>query len=151
MPPITMWLRGVDELRGWYLGYGIGCKGSRLLPVDLNGSPGFAHYKPAADGGHEPWCLQVLEISDGRIGHVELSFGGAIVMMADPHPEVDVDAPEGRGAAVTLYLTTDDVDGLAYRARDQGATLDREPEASDHGRIAVFRDPFGHRWMLSAP
>jgi RNA polymerase sigma-70 factor (ECF subfamily) len=71
MPPIAMWLRGAEELRGWYLGYGIGCKGSRLLPLDLNGSPGFAHYKPSADGGgHEPWCLQVLELREDRIAHI---------------------------------------------------------------------------------
>ena len=71
MPPIAMWLQGTDELRGWYLGYGIGCKGSRLLPVDLNGSPGFAQYKPSPSGsGHEPWSLQVLELRDGRVAHV---------------------------------------------------------------------------------
>ena len=39
MPPFAMWLRGRDDLRGWYLGYGIGCKGSRLLAARLNGSP----------------------------------------------------------------------------------------------------------------
>ena len=71
MPPIAMWLRGVDELRGWYLGYGIGCKGSRLLPIELNGSPGFAQYKPSPSGiGHEPWSLQVLELRAGRVAHV---------------------------------------------------------------------------------
>jgi uncharacterized glyoxalase superfamily protein PhnB len=31
---------------------------------------------------------------------------------------------------------------------DRGAILDRGPEDSGHGRTAVFRDPFGHRWML---
>ena len=90
-----------------------------------------------------------IVMEDGRIGHVELSFGGATVMMSDAYPEIHVDAPaEGRGAAVTLYLTTDDVDGLTSRAVDRGAILDRGPEDSDHGRTAVFRDPFGHRWML---
>jgi RNA polymerase sigma-70 factor (ECF subfamily) len=71
MPPITMWVRGRDELRGWYLGHGIGCKGSRLLPVELNGSPAFAQYKPSGQGGSlEPWALQVLEVREGRIAHV---------------------------------------------------------------------------------
>ena len=90
-----------------------------------------------------------IVMDDGRIGHVELSFGGATVMMSDAYPDLYVEPPaEGRGAAVTLYLTTDDVDTLASRAVEGGATLDRGPESSDHGRTAVFRDPFGHRWML---
>ncbi len=90
-----------------------------------------------------------IVMDDGRIGHVELSFGGAPVMMSDGYPDLHVEAPaEGRGAAVTLYLTADDVDALTARAVAGGATLDRGPEDSDHGRTAVFRDPFGHRWML---
>ena len=90
-----------------------------------------------------------IVMDDGRIGHVELSFGGAPVMMSDGYPDLHVEAPaEGRGAAVTLYLTADDVDALTARAVAGGATLDRGPEDSAHGRTAVFRDPFGHRWML---
>ncbi len=27
----------------------------------------------------------------------------------------------------------------------------RGPEDTPHGRIAVFLDPFGHRWFLNAP
>ncbi len=70
MPPLTLWLQGREDMRDWYLGFGIGCKGSRLLPLVANGSPGFAHYKPSAEGGHEPWCIQVLELSEGQISHV---------------------------------------------------------------------------------
>ena len=40
--------------------------------VAANGSPAFGQYKPAADGGYEPWALQVVEIADGRIA--ELTF-----------------------------------------------------------------------------
>jgi RNA polymerase sigma-70 factor (ECF subfamily) len=70
MPPIAMWLRGREELRTWYLGTGIGCKGSRLLPLALNGSPGFAQYRPSPEGGWAAWSLQVLEVSDGAVRHV---------------------------------------------------------------------------------
>jgi RNA polymerase sigma-70 factor (ECF subfamily) len=70
MPPITMWLRGRDELRGWYLGYGSGCRGSRLLPIEVSGSPAFAHYKPGPEGRLDPWSIQVLEMRDGAISHV---------------------------------------------------------------------------------
>jgi RNA polymerase sigma-70 factor (ECF subfamily) len=71
MPPYPMWLRGRADLRGWYLGYGIGCKGSRLLPLEVSGSPAFAQYRASGPGGrHEPWCIQVLELRDGRVSHV---------------------------------------------------------------------------------
>jgi RNA polymerase sigma-70 factor (ECF subfamily) len=73
MPPYTMWLKGRDDLFAWWLGPGIGCKGSKLLPVGLvNGMPGWGQYKPDPDGGREPWSLIVPEVSDGRI--VELTF-----------------------------------------------------------------------------
>lgn len=70
MPPIAMWLRGRGDLRAWYLGTGIGCRGSRLLATSANGLPGFGQYRAAPGGGHEPWSLQVLEVEGGRVVHV---------------------------------------------------------------------------------
>jgi RNA polymerase sigma-70 factor, ECF subfamily len=67
MPPYDLWLVGPEQVAQWFLGIGAGCRGSRLVPVSANGSPGFGQYRPSPDGGHEPWALQVLEISDGRI------------------------------------------------------------------------------------
>ena len=33
-----------------------------------NGRPAFAQYRPSGPAGrHEPWALQVLELSDGRV------------------------------------------------------------------------------------
>ena len=73
MPPYDLWLRGRDDILAWWLGPGIGCRGSRLVPTAANGRPAFGQYKPSGPGGrHEPWALQVLEIEDGRI--VELTF-----------------------------------------------------------------------------
>jgi RNA polymerase sigma-70 factor, ECF subfamily len=73
MPPFDLWLRGRDDIFAWWFGPGIGCKGSRVIPtVAANGSPAFGQYKPSPDGGYEPWALQVVEISDGRI--VEFTF-----------------------------------------------------------------------------
>jgi RNA polymerase sigma-70 factor, ECF subfamily len=71
MPPLALWLRGRDDLYHWYLGTGIGCKGSRLLAATANGYPAFGQYRRNHDGpGHVPWSLQVVEIVDGRIAHV---------------------------------------------------------------------------------
>jgi RNA polymerase sigma-70 factor (ECF subfamily) len=74
MPPYDMWLSGRDDIFAWWLGPGIGCSGSRVIPtVAANGSPAFGQYKPSESGsGFDPWALQVLELSDGRI--VELTF-----------------------------------------------------------------------------
>ncbi|TML75256.1 MAG: sigma-70 family RNA polymerase sigma factor [Actinobacteria bacterium] len=73
MPPYSLWLQGRESIFTWWLGPGIGCKGSKLVPVGLvNGMPAWGQYKPAADGGYEPWSVIVPEVSEGRI--VELTF-----------------------------------------------------------------------------
>ena len=73
MPPYDMWLRGRDDVLKWWVGPGIECKGSRLVPTVANGSPAFGQYRPSGpDGEHEPWALQVLETTKGRI--VEFTF-----------------------------------------------------------------------------
>jgi RNA polymerase sigma-70 factor (ECF subfamily) len=71
MPPYDMWLRGRDDVLAWWFGPGIGCQGSRVIPtISANGSPAFGQYKPSPDGGHDPWALQVVELSNGRIGEI---------------------------------------------------------------------------------
>jgi RNA polymerase sigma-70 factor (ECF subfamily) len=70
MPPYDLWLQTHRDIVDWCLGTGIGCEGSRLVPVSANGSPAFAQYKPGPDGGYVPWSLQVLEIRDGAIGGI---------------------------------------------------------------------------------
>ncbi|MCW2779097.1 MAG: polymerase sigma-70 factor [Frankiales bacterium] len=75
MPPLALWLQGRDDMLGWYTGFGAGCAGSRLVPVALNGSPGYAQYKPSEGGGFEPWCLQVVELDGDRISHVHHFLG----------------------------------------------------------------------------
>jgi RNA polymerase sigma-70 factor, ECF subfamily len=67
MPPYDMWLEGREEMLAWWFGPGIGCRGSRLLPTMANGSPAFGQYRPNPAGGYDPWALQVLELSRGRI------------------------------------------------------------------------------------
>ncbi|MGH2640205.1 MAG: sigma-70 family RNA polymerase sigma factor [Actinomycetota bacterium] len=71
MPPYELWLRTHDDIRRWCLGPGIGCRGSRLLSTRANGSLAFGQYKPSSSGtGHEPWSLQVVEISEGLISGI---------------------------------------------------------------------------------
>jgi RNA polymerase sigma-70 factor (ECF subfamily) len=74
MPPYDLWLRGRDDIFDWWLGPGIGCRGSRVIPAAAaNGAPAYGQYKPSETGqGYEPWALQVVEVEDGRIA--ELTF-----------------------------------------------------------------------------
>lgn len=68
MPPYALWLRGTEAIRAWWLGPGAACQGSRLIATTANGLPAFGQYRPSGpDGRHEPWALQVLAITDGRI------------------------------------------------------------------------------------
>jgi uncharacterized glyoxalase superfamily protein PhnB len=92
-----------------------------------------------------------IVMPDGRVGHAELRIRGARVFLSDAHPELAVVAPDPAGVPVTLHLTVEDVDELVGRLRDAGAVVDREPGDTPAGRIAVVRDPFGHRWMLNGP
>ncbi len=69
MPPFDMWLSGRDDILAWWYGPGIGCKDSRMIStISANGMPTFGQYKPSPNGGHDPWALQVLDLSGGRIG-----------------------------------------------------------------------------------
>jgi RNA polymerase sigma-70 factor (ECF subfamily) len=74
MPPYDLWLSGREDILHWWVGPGAACRGSRVIPVvPANGAPAFGQYKPSATGeGYEPWALQVLEVSGGRI--VEFTF-----------------------------------------------------------------------------
>ena len=70
MPPYEMWLRGRSDIGAWMLGPGRGCRNSRLVQLEANGTPAIAQYRPREGGGHEPWALHVLEIEDGRVAHI---------------------------------------------------------------------------------
>ena len=67
MPPYALWLNSHEDIVAWCLGPGTGCRGSRLIRTSANGAPAWGQYKPAPDGGWEPWSLQVLESRAGKI------------------------------------------------------------------------------------
>ncbi|MDR7275837.1 sigma-70 family RNA polymerase sigma factor [Catenuloplanes atrovinosus] len=69
MPPVPLWLRGPADIRAWMSGTGSGCRGSRLVPITINGLPGYGQYRASASG-HVPWSIIALEIVDGRIAAV---------------------------------------------------------------------------------
>lgn len=70
MPPFDLWLSGPQDMAGWFLGKGIVCRNSRLIPVSVNGTAGFGAYHSVEPGLWEPFAIQVIETLDGRIvGH----------------------------------------------------------------------------------
>jgi PhnB protein len=88
---------------------------------------------------------------DGRVGHAELQVGDVRWYLADEYPDIGVVGPATLGnTSVSLHLSVDDVDALHARAVAAGAEDERSPSDESHGsRQSSFRDPFGHRWMLS--
>ena len=65
MPPYDLWLRGHASIARWFLNQGIGCKGSRLVPVQANGGAvAFAQWR---DGGAKPWAIILLDVDGDRI------------------------------------------------------------------------------------
>lgn len=69
MPPYELWLRGHESIATWFLGHGIGCKGSRIIPVGTasGGFPAFVQYR---QGGAQPWALHVIELEGGLISNM---------------------------------------------------------------------------------
>jgi RNA polymerase sigma-70 factor (ECF subfamily) len=65
MPPYELWLQGHDSIARWLSTFGIGCKGSRMVPVEAcGGTPAWAQYR---DRGATPWALLMIEVDGDRI------------------------------------------------------------------------------------
>ena len=86
----------------------------------------------------------------GRVGHAELMFGAATLMLSDEYPELGCNGPTTIGAtSVTLHLHVDDCDAVLARAVEHGGVMVRPPTDAFYGeRSGTVRDPFGHEWML---
>lgn len=123
---------------------------------------GVVPYLAVSDGrGALAWYADALgaaesgeryEMPDGSIGHAALKVHGAVFYLAEGYPEQGVLPPEeGAPVATSLVLTVPDTDEATERAVGAGAVLERPPGDNPYGRMAVVRDPYGHRWMLQTP
>lgn len=92
-----------------------------------------------------------IVMDDGRIGHAEIAIGGGLLYLADEYPELGLKAPALQSVSVSLVLPVTDTDSALQRARQRGATVERESYENYGARNATIIDPFGHRWMLSGP
>lgn len=104
-------------------------------------------YYKAAFGVREKYRL--VEPS-GRVGHCELEFGDATVMLSEEYPEVGILGPQSvGGTSVSIHLHVDDCDAMLARAVELGGELVRAPTDAFYGeRSGTLRDPFGHEWLI---
>ena len=86
----------------------------------------------------------------GRIGHAELDFGCATLMLSEEFPEYGILGPASiGGASCSIHLHVDDADALCAQAVAAGATLLMPPADQFYGeRGGRLRDPFGHTWLI---
>ena len=94
-----------------------------------------------------------IVMPDGRVGHVELRIGNAVIMMADEFADIDVLGPTSRGGTtVSFVIDVPDVDTTYARAVAAGAASERPPTDQFYGaRAGWLSDPWGHRWSISTP
>jgi PhnB protein len=92
-----------------------------------------------------------MPMPDGKIGHAEIEIGDSVLMIGDEmEGGVDPSPRTVGGSPVALFVYVEDVDDVFRRALEAGANAVREPENQFYGdRIAMFDDPFGHRWNVA--
>jgi uncharacterized glyoxalase superfamily protein PhnB len=100
----------------------------------------------------------IMPAFDGmRIMHCELSINGGSIMLADAFPEFGHTRMSIPGELVTSSVSLEftkaqDVDDTFAKATRFGGKAETSPTSSFWGtRVATFRDPFGHRWILNGP
>jgi uncharacterized glyoxalase superfamily protein PhnB len=92
-------------------------------------------------GGHETPGSRMLG-PDGRIGHVEVEIGDAVIMLFDARPEWPPTPSHLR-----VYVA--DTEGTFDRALAAGAQAVTTPTDLAFGeRVARVRDPQGHLWWI---
>jgi predicted enzyme related to lactoylglutathione lyase len=89
-------------------------------------------------------------LSNGKLGHAELTIGGGSIEVADEYPPAFL-APTPDVSSIGLVLVVPDVDAVAARAFDSGGRLSGDVRESHGHRTATIYDPFGHRWILRTP
>lgn len=92
-----------------------------------------------------------LDMPDGRVGHAEMMIGGALLMIADEFPEMEIWDPQTLGGSpVAIHIYVEDVDALAARAIAAGMKVLRPVADQFYGdRGGKFEDPYGHIWWFA--
>jgi RNA polymerase sigma-70 factor (ECF subfamily) len=78
MPPFELWMQGPDDIRRWLVA--VDAFGQeQVTPVNANGSPAVAVYRPQGPGGQPTaFSIQILDIVAGRIGAIHVFLDPAL-------------------------------------------------------------------------
>ena len=89
----------------------------------------------------------VYDGENGGVAHAELKLGDEYVMLGSTS-EGDERFNQGAGR-YSLYVAVDDPDAHYARAKEAGATIERELTDQDYGsREYTARDPEGNLWSF---
>jgi len=89
----------------------------------------------------------VYDGEDGGVAHAELRLGDEYVMLGSTS-EGDDRFNQGAGR-YSLYVVVDDPDAHLARAKEAGASIERELTDQDYGsREYTARDPEGNLWSF---
>lgn len=90
-------------------------------------------------------------VPGGRVLFVELALGPLRLLLSDPFPELEADAPDpATRLPLLLHLDVDDPDLAVRNAVMLGAQVEQPVEERFWGeRYGIIRDPFGFRWSVS--
>jgi PhnB protein len=85
----------------------------------------------------------------GTIDHAEMEFAGGLIMLASPG--TDYRSPRRLGqATVVIHVYVEDIHAHFERAKEAGATIEREPTEKPYGTIQyAAADSEGHLWLFS--
>ncbi len=87
---------------------------------------------------------------EGKRVAVSLKAGEARILLAQDDGAKGMNRTKGEGFSMML-TTPQNIDELAARAKEKGATLDTEPTDAPWGpRIFRLRDPDGFRFTISS-
>lgn len=95
--------------------------------------------------------LERFAEDDGHVVHAALSLGDVIISLTDERKEWNNVAPTSLGGSpVILNLVVEEVDEIAARMVEQGATVIFPVADQFYGhREGRFEDPFGHIWIIT--
>ena len=95
--------------------------------------------------------FRLVDPTDGRIGHAELSIGNARFFLADEYRDFGAVSPDTLGGTpVKFHLDVDDVDRFIAHAVSCGANLLRPAKVEFHGyKTGMLGDPFGYSWFVA--
>ena len=143
------------------------CPASQERPLSMATDPVPATSSPLIPmlvcrnvGAQLEFCTKVfdaVEVSrrpgpDGNVVHALIKIRDAMVIIEGEWPTLTSRAPQGDGSSpVVIFLYVNDVDAVAQRAPDAGATILAPPQNQFWGdRTVRILDPSGHVWLVAS-